>query len=510
MKKALTKYSQILVLILVIIALAITYANYLSEMPLGVHNWAQSDRYAVAKTFENNTNFFAAQTYNITSEEGRCGVEFPLIQYISARISVLTPGVPLALIYKLINLSILLFGLWFFISQWKPATWYVRLIGFGLLFSPILVFYGAAFLPDTASLGLLFISLGLMIQFDRHFHFKSVFWIIFWAGLATLLKTTAGVYLLAISASLGLHYLINKDYKKVVLVVLYGILSVALIAYYDYSYFHAVNQKYFSPVFMSSGQPITSWQDFVAVWKGIQFWHGQFLTLPASIILTGLFAVWAIKRKKNVRQTNASLFRFLIPISALGLIGFMALMGKQFIDHDYYYITAFTPLVGLLGYVFCFGVITKDFSNKKIILLASVVLSVWSIVLSIMEYSPRMQSHFFWKNRDLINDIEWVRNGDQILDNIGIAEDATVFVGYAAAPNTSLIYLDRKGKVFNHEEMTRDSANMDYWSNRIKPDYYIFPSAWQPNLANDQPKLYSNLVLFAKRPEFYIYKPIQR
>ena len=119
-----------------------------------------------------------------------------------------------------------------------------------------------------------------------------------------------------------------------------------------------------------------------------------------------------------------------------------------------------------------------------------------------------MSSHFVWKNRDIINDIEWLQDGARIIDEISIEPDDKIFVGYDAAPNTALVYFDRKGKVFNHEEMTRDSSNMQYWSNRIRPDYFIFPNMWVSKLETEQPWLYANLVPFAKRQNFVIYKPI--
>jgi hypothetical protein len=182
---------------------------------------------------------------------------------------------------------------------------------------------------------------------------------------------------------------------------------------------------FWSPVFMSSGQPVQSQTDLQAVFKGIGFWHGQVLTYIQTILFIGLLV-----------------------------------------------------LVG----------ITCQHASTQ--------------------FKHRNGEVFLWKNKGIANDVIWLRGSEKQLNDIGISYDDQVFVGYAAAPNTSLVYLNRNGKVFNHEEMTRDSANLAYWYERIQPDYVIIPASNHASFQKDQSAFYNRLVLFAKRPNLYIYKPI--
>ncbi len=499
------KWFKWLLAIVIVTSLLLTYSKHYNHPPLGVHNWAQSDRYSVAKMFQENSNFFTPQTHNLSSENGRCGVEFPILQYTSAHLSNLFNQDSLPFIYKLLNLLVLLWGSWFFLRKWNDKSGLGILIGLNLLFSPILVFYGFNYLPDTAAISVLLFSFGCLIKYDQTNSFKPLILAIGLAALAALIKTTCGIYFIALTGSIGLYYLLNKDWKKLGIITTWTLAWIVVIALYDFYLFHEVNRTLWSPIFMSQSQPIENLADLRSFWKALRFWHGQYLTWPATILLISLLGFGAAqRRKKRVGIVSTTLL-----VSFVGLLAFVKLMGKQFVNHDYYFISAFIPFLCLLGYYLFKRIQNHSISGRPIVLIAVIGLLAWNMVLSLGSYSPRMKSHFVWKKRDIINDVEWLQNGDQILDDLGMPDDAKLFIGYAAAPNTSLVYFNRKGKVFNHEEMTRDSANMDYWSNRIQPDYYIFPTAWQSHLEKDQPKLYSNLVLFAKRPAFHIYKPLK-
>ncbi|MBO6517181.1 MAG: hypothetical protein JJ975_11585 [Bacteroidia bacterium] len=505
MKNRIQKHYRILSLAAIVITLIITYLKFSNSLPLGVHSWAQSDRYSVAYMFQGNANFFAPQTHNLSSENGRCGVEFPLIQYTSARLSLILGKNRLPFLYRLINLLVLLTGIIYLFSKWKPRAITPFLLGVVTLTSPVLVFYGFNFLPDTAGVGVLFIALGQLLIYDRSGQLKHGLFALGFSALASLLKTTCGIYFLGIAGGLGLYELMSKNWKRTGIIVLLTLILGGIVASYDYYFFHEVNRTLWSPIFMSQSQPIGNWTELKAVWKGIRFWHGQFLTWPATIGLGILGILALLKKRQPATWTVVQLTTW---ICAVGVVAFLGLMGKQFQNHDYYYIAGFSPLLILI----CLSITRRLQGTKwlqhRLISLGFVVLTIWGLFNSVSDFAPRMESHFFWKERDIINDIVWLQDGQQLLDDMGMPGDAKIFVGYAAAPNTSLVYFNRRGKVFNHEEMARDSSNMDYWSNRIQPDYYVFPSAWQSKLATDQPKLYRNIILFAKRDGFYIYKPI--
>ncbi len=488
-----------------VIFLIFNYLNHWNELPNGFHNWAQSDRYSVAVKFQENLNFFKPQTHNITSENGRCGVEFPFVQYISARVSNLFGVSNLPFIYKLLNLGMLLLGFAFFVRQWSSSGSFKVLLALLLFMSPVLVYYGFNYLPDTASLGLVCLAIGLIIKHKQDITPNAQAWILVVLAFATLIKTSSGIYLLAVMGSLFVLHILAKKWKHLTVLLIWSVLLIGLIAAYDYFLFHKVNKTFWSPVFMSSSQPVRSSKELMDVLNGIGFWHGQYITYIQTILFTGIGA-FACIRAFNRKSINP--LQWFALFSILGLFSFTLLMGKQYINHDYYFIASFYPLLFVLGYFLHQWLITQKWHHHWGVRAVLVALVLFSGQHASKQYQHRNGEVFHWKNRSIQNDVIWLRSPAQTLDDIGIPADARVFVGYAAAPNTSLIYMNRAGKVFNHEEMTRDSANMVYWFGRLQPDYFIIPGNKADALEKDQPAIFNRLVLFAKRPNMYIYKPI--
>jgi hypothetical protein len=504
--KFVVKYRNQIAGLVLISLMFIVYGKYANSLPLGVHNWAQSDRYSVAVMYQQNSNFLKAQTQNLSTIDGRTGVEFPALQYISARYSLLSNGSNLPFIYRLINLVILLGGLRFFIKQWN-TNWATKLLsGVAFFCSPVLLFYGFNFLPDTTGLGLLLFAFGYFVRFTDAQKAKHAAYAIMLAALATLLKTTCGIYFLGLTAAIGIFHLKPLKLKQGLLLL--GVFSICslFIWTYDYYFFHKVNEDFYARVFMSKKQPLNTFADYQGLWKAFKYWHGQYLTWPLTLWIIGLIGLAIYHRKRLKPNKTGAIF---ITISFIGLMLFLKLMGKQFSNHDYYFITAFMPLLAMvLWYLTTIVPLNTPAISFKWIWPVLTVVTISALCLSIVDYESRMSSHFVWKHRDIVTDIEWMQNGEQIIDELGISDTATIFIGYDAAPNTALVYFNRLGKAFNHEEMTRDSSNMMYWSERIQPHYYIFPTAWVSKLEQDQPWLHKRLVLFAKRPRFNIYKPI--
>lgn len=486
--------------------MGLTYGQYANKLPLGVHNWAQADRYSVAVRYLDHYNFLEARTHNLSTIDARVGVEFPIVQYISARISGIVGPTFLPVIYRSINLFLLIIGFTRFVRSWNIPSVQKVIIGATLFFSPLLYFYAFNFLPDTSGLAFLLIAFGYFIDFSHTKQLKFGLRSLVFAGIATLIKTTCGIYFLAISGTVFLQYI--KPFAISQLLKLAGtvLLIIGIIWSYDYYFFHKVNEDFYSRIFMSKQQPLNSFQDFQGFIKGLTYWHGQYLTWPQTVLILICVLLTIVYRRKT--KQNSIGWRLVI-IASLGLLLFFKLMGAQFINHDYYFIAAVLPLLFLILWLSYTALQNTELAQHKWVSIALALFMLSTGYLSVTDYHKRMNSHFVWKHRDIITDIEWMQNGNEILTDIGIPSTDIIFVGYDAAPNTSLVYFNRLGKAFNHEEMTRDSSNMKYWSERIQPDYYIFPTEWASTLSTDQPWLFGQLVLFAKRPTFLVYKPIQ-
>lgn len=470
----------------------------LNNLPSGVHNWAQSDRLSVAFKFQDHANIFYARTHNISTPDGQCGVEFPLFQFVSAQLSRIIHKAWLPAIYRTINFGFLLFGLWFYAGSFRNnligAIWAILAAS-----APVLLFYANGFLPDVGALSIIIISLGFYRRASQNQSLKYYLYAIALGYLASLVKTTAGIYALALSGAVFLQFIRKANYNRAGLVVLTSVVSLVLVIGYDYVFFHKVNKDLFSPIFMSSGQPLTTWADWREFFKSTRYWLGQSVSLLQLGIILILSIYALLSRAKNSLNRDA-----LIWIYIIGLLGFIGVMGKQFIHHDYYYITSLYPLIFML--VSENGL--ERLLQNRVIKYAVIVLTLGSFGLGLNLASKRFSHHYSWKNKGVAIDIAWMQGGGQTLNSIGIDPDATIFICYTAAPNTGLLHFNRNGKTFNHEEMTRNPkvANVYYWKDRLKPDYLIVPQVHIVNLKDDQPPLWEDMYLFAKRDNYSIYK----
>jgi len=463
-----------------------------------VHNWAQSDRLSVAFKFQDHANIFYSRTHNISTPDGQCGVEFPLVQYVSAQISRIINPNWLPAIYRLINYGLLLLALWFYSCSFRNklhgSLWAILVAS-----APVLLFYANGFLPDVAALSIIIISLGFYRRSSQNQSLKYFLYAIALGYLASLVKTTAGIYALALSGAVFLRFIRNASYNKAGLVVLTATVSLVLVVGYDYIFFHKVNKDLFSPIFMSSGQPLSTWGGWQEFLKSIRFWSGQSISLLQLGVILLLSIYFVLNRSRiNAKQDGLSW------IYLIGLVGFFGVMGKQFIHHDYYYITSVYPLL--------FMIVDEDkldqLMQKSITTYMVIALSLGSFGLGLNLASKRFNHHYKWKNKGVAIDISWMQGGAQTLNSIGIEPEATLFICYTAAPNTGLLHFNRNGKTFNHEEMTRNPkvANVYYWKDRLRPDYLIVPQVHIDNLKQDQPPLWDDMYLFAKREDYSIYK----
>ena len=72
---------------------------------------------------------------------------------------------------------------------------------------------------------------------------------------------------------------------------------------------------------------------------------------------------------------------------------------------------------------------------------------------------------------------------------MGIGPNEIIFVLYDFAPNTSLVYFNRKGLVFNHEQMSRKEPHIEFWIEKLKPNYLIVKSDWENAFFENKPEI---------------------
>lgn len=445
---------------------------YRNELPRGVHQWAQADRYAIAAKYVDGQSFMHPASYSIISDNGEVGVEFPLIQFTSAKLARLFDGKKsLPFIYR--TLTFLLFYSGFFllfyeIFRSKSVTWFIAV---HILFfsSPLLFYYSHNFSADAAAAGLALAAMGVSLRDARRFYLISI--LLF---LAALIKTSSGIFLIAYSGSIFLMDIKNFRTFNYWVRALFFILLVSIVGWYDYVHVIERNKELWSTLFLSDTNALSSFAELREVLKGMWKWRMEYLNAYQWIIVIIGFVYFFKMDKSKFINTFTSLI-------CLGLIAILILFGRQFINHDYYVLATFIPLI-----LFCSALgFYELIKNKGKIALFAVSLLV------VLSFSEGSNQHFDRMSEDcVINDqahhhyFEWLVDLQKETDKL-IAADEKVFVVYQIEPNLSLSYIDRMGIVFNPEEMGREESNFYYWLERRQPHFVVCKQQFMPQFKQD-------------------------
>ncbi len=465
------------------LCLSLPQFRYLGELPRGVHVWAQSDRYALALNYLAYPKFSEPRTQALYTENGRVGVEFPLIPFLSAKLSSFTNTPHLLPFWFRLLTSLLLITCLYasaMVCGMKPIM--ASAAVFLVMASPVISFYGYNFLPDIGGLSFSVLALALYWRSTRQGKSSDSDLALVFSALAMLLKLSSGIYFMAMVAHqffISLKLTRQLILRKVPF-FLFALLLFSCIVWYNYFYFIRVNKLLWSGVFMSSGQPITSLPELAEVLKSMFYWRGEYLSNLQYLVLiiSSIFYVHRIKGNRTLR--------YLIAIIFLGWVAFLLGLGQQLRYHDYYVLASFLPLLvfGLFHFV---SDLAGRLPEQKFPALYLLCFLIW--VCSIPQIAAR-NHHIYHRNKVHIDsDIRWLSGAKNCVQDYIPDKNATLFVLYEQAPNTSLIYLNHKGLVFNHEQMGRKEAHLEYWIDRIKPKYFILQSKYKADLQRDKPYL---------------------
>ena len=433
----------IFLILLIGICLLLGYQNILFYRPQSIHQWAQCDRASVAYNyFTKGFHFFTPQVHNISNGTGITGLEFPVINYIAA-IGYALFGVH-EYIYRLIIFLLMVFGL---LNAYKLADMMLngRLIAalpvYLLFVSPVLAYYGIGFLPDPASLGL---SLSAWYYFFKWRMSKKKVPLIaafVFSTFAGLIKISAMINPLAMAAFIFLsaeiplnnfHGLKQRLYRSIPMLLSF----IPVIAWYYYA--NRLNKLYDSKVFMLEMRPVSSWEEFIAIWREIeQTWLWRFYPRLYFIVLAvGSIVIGAMPQKLN---------RDLLIITWLlyaGAFSFFFLMFTQFRVHDYYAI-AMIP-----AFFFHWLLILKQLTeNVKPVLThtTAVLLFTLTCFVTVEAKEHVMTAHYktSWKYGSIVYDSYFFLEPE--LRKLNIHPDDPVVSIYDLSFNISLYLMNQRG-----------------------------------------------------------------
>jgi hypothetical protein len=494
------KIRFLLVLLSVLLLFLIPYVNHLNQMPLGMHGWAQSDRYAIALNFLSEDNVLTPKTNALYTEEGKVGVEFSGVAYMAAKMAIICNSkVLLPLFFRSINLFFLALCITFFLTSLLDFDIGKSLISFLLWFAtPLLLFYGYNFIPDSLGFGLAMAALGLYFLYYQKGNALHLALALTIGSLGGLIKLPVLLYPIAIiTHQIYLNIKSKKFERNKLLSLVTGTVSIICVLAYDYFYLIEANSKLWSVIFMGKPNPILNFKDLIETIEGIFYWRFEFFNMSQYVVLT-IFMVWMLIKRKSIPV----FYKELGIIILIGLVVYFVGLGKQLIHHDYYFLSSFLPFLLFVATLQTKRILKSPRIERRILLL--VIASTLSFN-NFTQAKERQNDYYTIRGNTLDNNLTWLKNGEKKLDNFGVGPNEDIFVLYDFAPNTSLVYFNRKGLVFNHEQMSRKEPHIEVWLEKINPNYIIVKSDWEKDFFRDKPNLAHSWKRFPQ-DGFILYK----
>ena len=492
-------------LLLIICAFIFTklYQGYEGDFrPQGIHFWAQADRFSIARNYyDNGLNLFEPQTNYLEFSDGKTGVEFPAVQYLTALIAKpFGARDNLFLIYRTLCFIFLSLGAFFLLKTVKMHGgngFQQILIPVFFILSPVLLFYGFNLLPDVPAFSLILVSYYYFEKFRIKLSNNAIYYSLIWGCAAALLKLTSAIFPVAfITWFLVEALFIDKQItrNKIIKVLAGFFLSFSLCIGINYYFTVRANAVYQSSVFLSMSRHINQWTDFSDIWENVVCWHREYFRETQYWVILVAFIVSV---NSKFRQKGVLLFNGIL---LLGFICFVLLMGKQLINHDYYAICTIIPVIIMLSLD---GLMLLSQGCFGGIILFYIVYNL--APLSLNQSYKRQAEVYNLPCREIWDYRGYMVEGANWLENKHIPKTEKIFVLYDYPLNTPLVYLDRKGMVIDHYKM-KDRTLVDRWFNLHQPNYLIIPLPWKPCLYEDQPDMAKRLELLYEGKQVLVYK----
>jgi len=498
-------FSQAILFLFCIVVFFKVYNGYQDDFrPQGIHFWAQADRFSIAiNYYDNGLNFLRPQTNYLEYNNGLTGVEFPVIQYITAVIAKpFGARDELFLIYRILTYTILCIGLQFLLLNIKNHGgngFQQVLIPLFFLLSPLLLFYGFNFLPDIPSLALVLISYFYFEKFRLKLQFNAIYLALAWGFGASMLKLTSAMFPIAYLLWFLIDaFFVDKLITRGQIICVVSIFVASMILCFGIALYFTIyaNYNYQSTVFLSASRHINKSSDFSDIWDNVVCWHREYFRETQYWVVLLSFMV---SLNSRFVQKGVLIFKGII---TLGMITFVILMGKQLMDHDYYAICTIIPFVLILS-IDGLMLLTRGCLGILVFIYILQGMAPQSLKQSKLRQSEvyQLPCREIWDYRTyLLEASEWVKQNN-------VPKNSTIFVLYDYPLNTPLVYLDRKGMVFNHQKM-KDKVLIDKWFKILKPNYTLLPKQWKKDLKNDRPELLLQWKLVYEGKDVLIFETI--
>ena len=461
-----SRFSVRLVALMAIVFIGFTcylHSPDMTKPPGGMHTWAQSDHYALARGFvENDLNFFLPQTAlynhqfpnNWQTPDPDCitAVDFPIHNYIPAVFMKIT-GSDSTLIYRCYMLLLSFAGLFclyrlaFMFN--KSAILSFLVVAF-VACSPVFTFYQIRFIPSIPSLSTALIGLYYYFRYRRDNSMKALIVAVVFLTLAAMTRLTFTIPLLAV---FGVEFIrLFREPENRVKKIVVALSSIVFIL--SYMLYNAYLRDTYGSLFLNVLMPITSFRDLIDSTLDIfGLWKMEYFTRWHYLLFAALCAVFGYRfiRKKHIRAPF-SYTALLIFLLSLGCVLFYLAMCEQFKAHDYYFAdTFFVPIILVL----C--VLTQQLTIRNT--LQNVLLYVCSCLLIVgMAYRNTLVQ----ESRDERE--KWGKNdyttycyegSNKLIEELKIPKSEKLLVLTTVSPNIPFMEMKRSGYM-THNNATQN------------------------------------------------------
>ena len=422
------------------------------SFPAFTHAWAQADRYAMAIGFvENGHDLFHPQTmiYNKQfphtwmNDDGSTvtAVDLPLHEYIISLLMSLF-GTTAPWVFRCFTWLVSLTGVWFLFLTAQRLTddlFKSLLVAIVALTSPLYAFYFANYMPSAPALALSMAGLWAYIVYHRSG--RTGYWhlAVGLVALATLLRTSQAVLLVALCAFEALRILRRETtlWNKLPSLV------VAAAAIGGYMLWNSHLRDSYGSIFLNYLLPPRNWEEVSSVFDEMH-WHWRFeyfSRLQHWLVAVGcVAAVVLLTVQKKWRSDKLSL-GWLVAIWWLGELCFFVAMFRQYKNHDYYFLDSF-----FLPVLFTFILALRVLPNIKGHIPVAIATVALAVVGGVMYHEAKHKvADRCWEGDRAYICSQHFADSDQWLDQLGVSRDARILAFLAYPQNSPFIQMQRKG-----------------------------------------------------------------
>jgi len=444
--------------------------KYMNKFPAFIHAWAQDDRYALAIGFVDNgfdlfhpeTNIYNkqfpgwwAEAYDNTIT----AVDFPIHEYIVALLMKIF-GTTSPWVFRWWTLICSFVGLFFLykasfiITEDCQKSLLVTAIA---MTAPVYAYYFNGFLPGIPAFAIGVIGLWSYLKYYRDGNNKFFHLAIAMMTLATLMRTTFAIELIAVLGFELLRIFRKESTFKDKLPTV--IISFALI--FAYMAWNSHLRSKYGSLFLNELMPPENIDDAKELindaktnWEYQYFQKLQYRIFEILVFAAATFYIVRLiikrKRKSEEKTEKKSLSIWLIPIIyLLGCLLFSIAMMKQLPNHDYYFVdTFFMPI--LMLYALMLGSLPRI---RNYIAAGVSLIALCTICFFMFDNVKETQETRRWIEDGAYKSYLNFEGSDVFLDSLNIPRDAKILSLYAYPQNGSFIQMKRKGfTVMQHKE----------------------------------------------------------